>query len=216
MRRSQLVSFYRKFERDIKKRIADFRRVFEEKDGKAMLKELVFCLLTPQSKARICWNAVEKMDKLGLLEKYSCDSEHRIRDCLYGVRFAKVKSRRIAKILERFSDESLIDIVSNWMKEMDVFLMRDYLVKEINGFGYKEGSHFLRNIGVGLDLAILDRHILSVLLEMGYIDSLPSCLSKKKYLEIESVVRRLAGELHLLVGELDLLLWAIRTGYVFK
>ena len=45
------------------------------------------------------------------------------------------------------------------------------------GLGYKEASHFLRNIGLSEDIPILDRHILKNLVLLGAIDKVPSSIS---------------------------------------
>jgi N-glycosylase/DNA lyase len=82
--------------------------------------------------------------------------------------------------------------------------------------GYKEASHFLRNIGFADDLAILDRHILKNLKIFGIIEEIPKSLSKKKYLEIEEKMRNLANEVNIPLSHLDLLFWSKETGEIFK
>ena len=82
--------------------------------------------------------------------------------------------------------------------------------------GYKEASHFLRNIGFADDLAILDRHILKNLKIFGIIDEIPKSLSKKKYIEIEEKMRNLANEVNIPLSHLDLLFWSKETGEIFK
>ncbi len=81
--------------------------------------------------------------------------------------------------------------------------------------GYKESSHFLRNVGFS-DVAILDRHVLSVLHEHGLIDGVPRPPTRGRYLEIERKLEELAGKLGLTLGELDLYLWYSKTGEVLK
>ena len=65
--------------------------------------------------------------------------------------------------------------------------------------GYKEASHFLRNIGLGYDIAILDRHILKNLKLFNVIDEIPSSISKKKYFEIEEKMRNFSKKIKLLI-----------------
>jgi N-glycosylase/DNA lyase len=93
---------------------------------------------------------------------------------------------------------------------------REWLVREIDGFGYKEASHFLRNVGRGEDLAILDRHILKNLRRHGVLRSLPDSLSRAHYLEIEEKVRGFAREVRIPLAALDLLFWSRETGEIFK
>ena len=80
----------------------------------------------------------------------------------------------------------------------------------------KEAGHFLRNIGFAFDLAILDRHVFRVLHEAGYLDKVPGSLTKKRYLELEEEMKRFARDLKIPLAELDLTLWAMGAGAVFK
>jgi len=80
----------------------------------------------------------------------------------------------------------------------------------------KEATHFLRNIGLGKDLAILDRHILKNLNYYGVINELPKTLTKKKYLEIEDKMKKFSEEIKIPIDELDLLFWSEETGKIFK
>ncbi len=92
----------------------------------------------------------------------------------------------------------------------------DALVRNIKGFGYKEASHFLRNIGMGKDIAILDRHILKNLKRYGAIKKIPSHMSTRQYLDIEDKARRFARKIRIPLDELDLLFWSRETGEIFK
>jgi N-glycosylase/DNA lyase len=84
------------------------------------------------------------------------------------------------------------------------------------GFGLKEASHFLRNIGSEFDLAILDRHIIKNLLRYGVIDEIPKSLTKKQYLMIEERMKKFSKKIGIPLAELDLLFWSEETGEIFK
>lgn len=94
---------------------------------------------------------------------------------------------------------------------------RDWLVKEkrIKGLGYKEASHFLRNIGLK-GYAILDKHILRSLAELKIISDPKPPNSRLKYLTIEKEVKKLAVCLKIDFDELDLVLWSLKTGEILK
>lgn len=94
---------------------------------------------------------------------------------------------------------------------------RDFFARNTNvkGLGYKEASHFLRNIG-WRGYAILDKHILRTLHECGVIESPDPPATKKKYLAIESHMREFATEIGVDFDELDLLLWSEKTGEILK
>ena len=85
----------------------------------------------------------------------------------------------------------------------------------VYGLGYKESSHFLRNIG-RKNLVILDRHVLKNMVKYKVLEEIPKSLSKNKYLEIENKFKQLASNNDISVDELDLLFWSLETGEVFK
>ena len=91
---------------------------------------------------------------------------------------------------------------------------REWLVKNIKGLGYKEASHFLRNVGY-FDYSILDRHIINLMADNGRIEK-PKKINKKGYLEIEKEFRKIADEVKMSLGELDLYMWYLKTGKILK
>jgi N-glycosylase/DNA lyase len=94
---------------------------------------------------------------------------------------------------------------------------RDFLAANSNvrGIGYKEASHFLRNIGYR-GYAILDKHLLSRLSEFEVIDSPKPPSTKKGYLAIEEKLKLFASSIGIDFDELDLLLWYTKTGEILK
>ena len=94
--------------------------------------------------------------------------------------------------------------------------MKSHPFSNVKGIGLKEASHFLRNIGFGRDLAILDVHILKNMVKYGILKEIPKNISKARYLELESKLKRFAKKVNISMDELDLLFWASQTGMVFK
>lgn len=170
----------------------------------------MFCLLTPQSRARTCWAAVERLVGKSLIAE--CD-QRQILEELVGVRFNERKAEYICLARKMFSSQSLRATISGFGSS---FAAREWLVKNVKGLGYKEASHFLRNIGLGEDLAILDRHILKNLKIMGVIDEVPASMSKKTYLDIEKKMIMFSKQVGIPMGHLDMLLWYKEAGEVFK
>jgi N-glycosylase/DNA lyase len=99
----------------------------------------------------------------------------------------------------------------------DPFERRDWLARErrIKGLGYKESSHFLRNVGYR-GYAILDKHILRCLAEIGVIASPQPPSTRARYLATEESLRGLARDLGVDFDELDLVLWSLKTGEILK
>ena len=106
-----------------------------------------------------------------------------------------------------------MNIINSNSEEQEI---REWLVKNIKGLGYKEASHFLRNIGFK-NIAIIDYHIIDILARYRIIKKPKTrSLTRKRYLEIERVLRELSEKTGLALGELDLYLWFLETGRVLK
>jgi len=206
----ELEDFYSTVKDAIEARLAEFRMIWETASEEELFLELIFCLLTPQSKAKICWKAVQRLTSKGLIQ--GSEPCH-IREELVGVRFNKRKAEYICLARERFFKESIRGTLAGFS---DPVLAREWLVENVKGLGYKEASHFLRNIGLGEDLAILDRHILKNLVLLGVIKEVPSSLSKRIYLDIEKKMAAFSRQVKIPMGHLDLLLWCKETGEIFK
>ncbi|MEK6932897.1 MAG: N-glycosylase/DNA lyase [Nanoarchaeota archaeon] len=186
----------------IKKRLEDFSKINKED----YFYEACFCILTPQSSAKQSWKCI-------LLLKENDFFNKDINPVIYlsnKIRFHNNKAKYLLELKEKWS------IVSKKIEEVkNSYKLREYLVSYVKGYGYKETSHFLRNIG-HRDLAILDRHILKNLHKNNVISELPSALTKKKYLEIEEKFKDFSNGLKIPMDELDLLFWSMETGEVFK
>jgi N-glycosylase/DNA lyase len=209
----KLISAYKKIKPLIKERLAEFRHLHKGKDEK-IFSELSFCILTANANAARCNDAIRELEKEGLLLKGRASQ---IRPRLKGrARFHNKKADYIIRARNLFRHGKHLDIKSRIDKD-DVLHTREWLVNNIKGFGYKEASHFLRNIGLGRDIAILDRHILKNLKRLGVIDKVPASLgSGRVYLDIEGKMRRFSRKTGIPMEELDLLLWSLETGFVFK
>jgi N-glycosylase/DNA lyase len=63
----ELLDFHTAQKEAIDARLADFRRIWAEGSDRDLFAELAFCILTPQSRARTCWPAIERLRKGDLL-----------------------------------------------------------------------------------------------------------------------------------------------------
>lgn len=194
-------------------RLNEFKQLWERGNDEEIFAELVFCLLTPQSKANLCWIGVENLVRKNLLFK---NNVNEVVNELNGVRFKYKKAKYIIETGKYFINNGKITIKEKIDKFKSINELRDWLVKNVMGLGYKEASHFLRNIGLGENLAILDRHILKNLHLLGLIDEIPNSLSQKRYFEIESKMIKFAAKINIPMSHLDLLLWYKETGEIFK
>lgn len=209
--KDKLLSEYKIRRKEIKKRLCEFREVWSEPDDR-IFSELCFCICTPQSKAVHCHDAVSALAESGALY---CGDVCRIREGLRKVRFPNNKAKYIVETRGRFSAGASLRIKDKIFSD-NIAGTREWLVRNVKGVGYKEASHFLRNIGLGADLAILDVHILKNMVRLGVIDETPKTLTRNKYLELEEKLKKFSKKIGIPMAELDLLFWSMETGHVFK
>ncbi len=196
----------------IQKRLREFKEILDHNDDDVFA-ELCFCLLTPQSSAKTCWAAVSRLKERGLLLKGAATE---IQPQLNDVRFGDSKARYIVEARDLFTKEGKLYLKSHLSSFTNPFELREWMAENVKGLGYKEASHFLRNIGLGEEFAILDRHILRNLKRMEVIPEVPVSITKKRYLEIEEKLRRFSREIAIPLADLDLLFWSRETGWIFK
>ena len=192
----------------VEERIREFGAVNASPPEK-WFEELAYCLLTAYSSARmgaVCVSALVEGDAL-----VHGDVEG-VRGCLraQGHRFA---NKRAEYIVEARELAPTLKATLTGMRTSQQ--RRRWLVENIKGLGMKEASHFLRNVGY-LDLAIVDRHIISNMLELGIITERPKSVTPRRYLEYEALLGAAARVLGMPLGEMDLYLWYRKTGVVAK
>ena len=191
----------------VNQRIKEFQQKNSD-DNKCWFDELCFCLLTANSSATKGIEIQKYLEKIDGFRKLPQD---KLTEELkkIGYRFF---NRRAEFIVEARKHKQIKDIIKGFENEKEA---REWLVKNVKGLGYKEASHFLRNVGYH-NLAILDRHILRILNDHGLIDGVPNNLTPKRYKEIEKIILDFANEMKVLPSEMDLYLWYSRTGKVLK
>lgn len=211
----EIEKIYKEIKPQIKKRLKDFKNIWEKGTNEDIHLELSFCILTPQSKAVNAWKAITNLNEKGLIFKASAED---MVEYLNIVRFKNNKARYLVELREQMTDSKSGKIVTKefFSSIPDIFERRNWIVKNIKGMSYKEAGHFLRNVGFGQDLAILDRHILKNLQKLGVIEELPKTLSPKLYLEIEQKMREYCKFVKIPMDEMDILLWYKEVGEIFK
>ncbi len=172
--------------------------------------ELLYCILTPQSSAAHADRAVSLLREMRFAET-GVNPEPILRDPSHYIRFHRTKAKHLLRAREEFAQ--IMEALENGFPPPE---LRSWLVKNVTGFGYKEATHFLRNIGKNGGLAILDRHILRNLKRFGAIRSVPSSLSKKQYLRLEKLFQQFSKTIGIPLDELDLLFWSMETGEIRK
>ena len=210
----EIEKIYKEKQKDIEKRLREFKEIWERGSNEDIHAELSFCILTPQSKAVNAWKAITTLRENGLLFNGSTED---IVEYLNIVRFKNNKAKYLVALREQMQNEKGEIITKDFFNSItDVKEKREWIVKNIKGMAYKEAGHFLRNIGFGKEIAILDRHILKNLVKLEVIEDVPKSLTPKLYLEIEEKMKAYCKFISIPMDSLDLLLWYKEAGEIFK
>ena len=201
-----ILHAYRQRKDDILRRLEEFKSVSRQ----LYFYELAYCCMTPQSSASHCLKAQQMLQSQNFLHD-PIDPEPILRRKESYIRFHKTKALRLITIKAQFPVIGEVII-----SEKSAEVKREWLVKNVNGLSYKEATHFLRNIGMNENLAILDRHILKNLKWHGILRSIPKTLTRKRYLGIEKKFQRFSTDIGISLNELDLVFWSTETGFVLK
>ncbi len=198
---------------EILERLAEFQDIRENGADERLWEEMVFCFFTGGCSARMGLRSVEAVRPLLMAGNHAelaaaLVGRHRYPNARAGYIVASREflqehcGLRLREKLESFDDDTE---------------RRDWLVKEkrIKGLGYKEASHYLRNIGYK-GYAILDKHVLRSLAELGIIDDPQPPNTRAKYLAVEAKLKDLAAAAEIDFDELDLVLWSMKTGEILK
>ncbi len=199
--------------REIESRLAEFAEVRRAATDERLWEELVFCIFTAGASARMGLGSVEAVRHLlarGTQSELAAalQSKHR---------YPNSRSGYIVVTREFLESDCGLRLRERLEGFADPVERRDWLAREkgIKGLGYKESSHFLRNVGYR-GYAILDKHILRCLAEVGVIASPQPPSTRARYLATEERLRDFARDLGVDFEELDLVLWSMKTGEILK
>jgi len=193
-----------KIKTKIAQRVKEFKAINKE-SSEDLFSELCFCLLTANFNAEKTIKIQNEIEECFLSDNQA-QLENKLRT--YGHRFPNKRAEYIHKA--RNCKDKLKEIVSFHDKKA----LREWIVNNVKGLGYKESSHFLRNIGFD-SYAIIDFHIIDLLVRYNIIER-PKTITKNKYLEIEKILEKISQKTNLTLAELDLYLWYMETGKILK
>jgi N-glycosylase/DNA lyase len=190
-------------EESVKRRLKKFEK------GKDLSKEekfveLCFCILVANSSMEKTFKIWKRIGNefLKLSEE---QLSQRLREL--GYRFYNKRAEYIVEARNK------INLLEKILKTKNEFEVREKLVENFRGIGWKEASHFLRNIGYK-NFAIIDRHVLRTLKDFRIVEKIPKSLNKKTYLDIEDKLREMANKLKISLAELDFYLFYISSGKI--
>jgi N-glycosylase/DNA lyase len=198
---------------EIRQRLVEFEAVGRDGSDERLWEEMVFCFFTGGCSAQMGLRSVRAVSHILMT-----GDQAELAKALVGVhRYPNARSRYI--VASR--DFLMNDCGMRLREKLNGFSChierRDWLAREpgIKGLGYKEASHFLRNVGFR-GYAILDRHILNSLAELQIIDEPKPPNTRSKYLTVEEKLKNLTTMLGIELDELDLVLWSMKTGVILK
>jgi N-glycosylase/DNA lyase len=212
MTQESLLSEFDLHRDEIRKRLEAFSRVWEEGD-RAIFKELCFCILAANSSAEMGIKTLSAIEDLlwdGRVEQL----QQRLSK---GFRYWRIRPVYIVSTREYLRETCGLRLKDLIQSFPDAESRRDFFAThpKIRGIGYKEAGHFLRNIGFR-GYAILDKHILSCLRELGVTGARLAPNNPRRYKLIEKRMKRFSDEIGIGLDELDLLLWRHKTGKILK
>ncbi len=187
-------------------KISEFKSFSNAKNSE-LFKELCFCLMTANFVAEKSL-AIQKKIGAGFLTLAESVLAEKLKQM--GHRFPNTRAKYIIEAREHINNLRKI------IKGKDELEIREWFVQNVKGLGYKEASHFLRNIGFE-NFAIVDFHIVDLLVRNGFMENpRTKSFTRNKYLEIEKILERIAKKSNLTLAELDLYLWYSETGKIVK
>jgi N-glycosylase/DNA lyase len=201
--------------KEIRARLREFRRVWRTASDERLWEEMVYCIFTAGASARMGLRSVEAIRPLLATGQQQAMSRALVAAGAH--RFPNARPGYVV-ITRAYLQDSFSMLLREQLKSFrDPYARRDWLAREprIKGLGYKEASHYLRNVGFK-GYGILDKHIVRCLAELGVVDSSKPPTSRNGYLETEDRMRQFAGDVGIDFDELDLVLWSMKTGEVLK
>lgn len=198
---------------EIAGRLAEFQEIRRSASDERLWEELVYCIFTAGASARMGLRSIEAVR--GLLS--DGDAEDLTRALRHVHRYPAARPRYIIVTREYLREHFAMRLRERLESFSDSHARRDWLAREprIKGLGYKEASHFLRNVGYR-GYSILDKHILRCLAELGLIERPVPPTTRDRYLSIEDRFQELSRSVGIDGDELDLVLWSMKTGEVLK
>jgi N-glycosylase/DNA lyase len=170
-----------------------------------LFQELCYCILTANCPASRCLKIQEHLSEDFLLASTETLSK-KLKQ--HGYRFPHIRAEYIT------TSRKHLENIPDALRTTEGQQRRLWLTHTIKGIGYKEASHFLRNIGY-LHYAIIDTHIMKLLKTYDIIPPTKT-MTTNTYLYLEKQLQYIAQLEQMTLGELDLYLWYMETGAILK
>ncbi len=193
----------------------EFEEVWRKGSDARLWEELVFCIFTAGASARMGLRAIEAVRPLLMAGGPAAMTQALRRAGAH--RFPVARPGYIVVARDYLREHCGMGLRAQLQGFSNPIARRDWLAQEkrIKGLGYKEASHFLRNIGIK-GHAILDKHVMRCLTDLEVLATPRPPDTRARYLEIEGMLRKVSRDIRIDFDELDLVLWSMKTGEVLK
>lgn len=198
---------------EFRARLAEFEDIWANGSDERLWEEMVYCFFTGGCSAKMGLRSVEAV-RSHLMRGAHDD----VMNALVGRhRYPRARAGYVIASREFLQADCGLRLRERISAFDDPIALRDWLAREkgIKGLGYKEASHYLRNIGLR-GYAILDKHILRSMAELGLIDEPKPPSTRARYLATELKLKEFSENVGIDFDELDLVLWSMRTGEILK
>ncbi len=198
---------------EIRGRLTEFGEIWKNGSDERLWEEMVYCFFTGGCSAKMGLRSIE-----AVRAHLQTGTHDDVMNALVGRhRYPRARARYVIASRTFLEEHCGMRLREKFMGFDDDLARRDWLVKEkrIKGLGYKEASHYLRNIGLK-GYAILDKHVLNCLYELKIIEEPKPPNTRSKYLMVENHLKNFADQIEIDFDEMDLVLWSMKTGEILK
>jgi N-glycosylase/DNA lyase len=212
---ANILAVHKARRKEIESRLSEFKGIWLFADDDRLWEELVFCIFTAGASARMGIRSIEAVRPL--LKNGRREQMTRALKMAGAHRFPVERPEYIVSTRAFLNEYCGMRLRETLKAFSDPVARRDWLAQEsrIKGLGFKEASHFLRNVGFK-GYGILDKHVMRCLAELHLVETPKPPTTRTRYLEIEQKLKAFARDVAIDFDELDLVLWSIKTGEVLK
>ncbi|WP_430251477.1 hypothetical protein [Neorhizobium sp. DAR64860/K0K1] len=142
---------------------------------------------------------IDETPNLADLEDFLC--QPRVRH-----RFPKIKAKQLHSSLSELATFPF-DMMFKGSDIKSERIVRAIIQRRFSGFGYKQTSMFMRNIGAANSLAVIDSHIIWYLKTCFNIEA--GTITPKRYIDLENIVHNAVSKFDIDLNSFDVILWVL-------
>lgn len=216
----KIFDYYKKIENESKK-WATWRTLSEQD----LWDNLYFCILSSNVTYELAMSAFSHLANEGLLNVNWIITDKHSKEEIYSelskpqflplkkdgsyrkYRFPNCRADNIVSTTYNMN-ELKISLKKTLASHRDETELRNYIRNNVYGFGLKQTTHYLRNIGYSQNLAIIDTHIIKFLNTVLFPKyRFETNLTNNKYLEYEQIFRNICENLNVKISLFDVAVW---------